>query len=259
MSFQYSIISKLWVRYLLVVTNLLTIQSAFSQDALNELSVDRPGVADKPFTVPKGTYQFELGFDYFNRSNGQLYNLPTGLFRTGISKRSELRIGTKQVIDRTDANSFNVVSPVSVGFKMHIIQQNKRVPEVDIAANMIIPTGKSTNYSNSLGYEVLLLFQNDFYPNTALNYNVGFIWDAIKGKPVFTASVCFDYLPTPKLGLFAEYFSFVLNRWPGEQGFDGGMTYLVSPKIQIDLSAGVSRQSQKTNLFVSSGLTFRIH
>ena len=57
----------------------------FSQNNLNELTVDRPGIADTPFTVPHGIYQFEVGFDYFNRSNGIFYNMPTALFRTDTS------------------------------------------------------------------------------------------------------------------------------------------------------------------------------
>src|SRR5882672_7262984 len=91
------------------------ITAAFSQKTkLNELTVDRPGVAETPFTVPKGMYQFEVGFDYFKRYNGEIYNLPVVLFRTGISERAELRLSTKQLLDKTEAVPYNEISPLSV-------------------------------------------------------------------------------------------------------------------------------------------------
>ncbi len=251
------------VRHFLVLIGVLTFEIALSQEqekeVLNELTVDRPGMADKPFTVPKGTYQIELGFDYFDRHDGKLYNLPAGLLRTGISKRTELRIGNRHVIDRTDGSSFSGSGPVSVGFKSHVVKQNKRIPEIDIAANLVIPTNDAPSHPETMGYEFLLLFQNDFYPNMALNYNAGFIWDQIHGRPEFTASFCFDYLPSPRVGLFLEYFMFVPSRWQGEHGIDSGITYKLGTRFQLDLSAGISRHETQNNMFISSGVTAMIN
>ncbi len=231
--------------------------NSFSQSKLNELTVDRPGVAETPFTVAKGVYQFEVGFDYFKRFNGELYNLPIVLFRTGISKEAELRISSKQIVDKTEVVPFNEISPLSVGVKHHVIKQRHGVPEVDILANVIFPIGNSSSTKN-IGPEFLLLFQNDFYPNTAINYNVGYYWDHIRQKNYFTASFCFNYLPTENVGLFIEYFEYVPDSWPGEVGIDGGFTYLLGPQFQVDLSAGVSHVEKGNNLFVSSGFSFRL-
>lgn len=237
----------------------LGLSTGLAQDALNELTVDRPGYADSPYTVPKGSLQFELGFDYFNRYNGKLYDLPTGLLRAGLSQKVELRIESRNIVDGTDGNSNNVLSPLSVGAKVHMVHQKEWIPEIDILANVIIPITDGASQTNVVGHSFLLLFQNDFYPNMALNYNLGYVWDPYKGKPSFTASVCFNYLPTVRTGLFIEYFDFVPDRWPGELGIDGGVTYLLWPKFQIDLSGGVSQLNGEYNFFVSSGFSFRIH
>ncbi len=112
-------------RILFLVFSLLVIRFAFSQsDELNELTVDRPGIAESPFTVAPGMYQFETGFDYYNRSNGSLYYLPVMLFRTGLSKGAELRITARQIVDKTDSKSFNGVAPLNVGVKVHIIEES---------------------------------------------------------------------------------------------------------------------------------------
>ena len=240
----------------LLVTSVVLAETAFSQSQLNELTVDRPGIAESPFTVAPGTYQFEIGFDYFKRYKGEIYNLPVGLFRTGLTKKVELRISSRSIVDKTDGGNLNNVTPLSVGAKMHVIKQNEWIPETDILANVIVPIGTQ---GKNVGYEMLLLFQHDFYPNTAINYNVGYLWDNNRSISIFTASFCFNYLPTQRIGLFAEYFEFVPDQWPGEQGIDGGMTYLVGPKLQLDLSAGISRLDHQNNLFVSSGLSFRIN
>ena len=243
---------KSWTFLLL---NLIS-TAALSQNNLNELTVDRPGFADTPFTVPQGMYQFEVGIDYFNRSSGIFYNMPTALFRTGITKRMEGRIAVRQILGQTDG-AFNGISSISTGLKSHVIKQNGWIPETDVLLNLIVPVGNSSA-AKSLGYDALLLFQNDFYPNTAINYNIGYLWDYNLNKPMFTASFCYNYLPTEYLGLFVEYFNFVPKSWPGEQGFDGGFTYLLAPKFQVDLSCGVSRQEEKNNFFVSTGFSFRL-
>lgn len=231
---------------------------AFSQTYLTELTVDRPGIADTPFTVPKGMYQFEIGFDYYRRPTGEFFNLPVAMFRTGIAKGTEFRLSSRNIVDKSDVKYYQGITPLSLGIKTGIIKQKKWIPETDIMANLVIPINANSNQSNKTGYEFLLLFQNDFYPDKALNYNIGYLWDNLRGKSMLTTSVCFNYLPTRRLGLFIEYFSFIPDSWPGEQGMDGGLTFLVIDELQIDFSIGSSVIEGQNIFFASSGISFRI-
>lgn len=228
-----------------------------AQTELNELTVDRPGIAESPFTVSPGTFQFETGFDYHSRYTGEIYYLPVVLFRTGISNGAELRVTERQIIDNTGDESIKGLSPLNVGVKVHIIKQNGWIPETDILTNLVIPMGKSSLQPNGLGHELLLLFQHDLTEKTAVNYNIGYLWYGIEQGEIFTASFCFNYLPTRRVGCFLEYYTFSAS-WPGEQGIDGGMTYLVKPNLQLDLSGGLSKQDGHTNFFLSSGFSVRI-
>jgi hypothetical protein len=244
---------------LFLTFNFFAICLSYAQsEELNELTVDRPGIAESPFTVAPGMYQFEVGFDHYKRYNGRVSYLPVALFRTGISNGAELRITSKQLVDRLDGKSFVGVSPLSVGVKVHIIHQNEWIPETDILTNLVIPLGSSAVQPKNIGHEVLLLFQNDFYPNAAINYNIGYIWDGNKQEEIITGSFCFNYLPTSKVGLFAEYYTYIFDTWPGEQGVDAGITYLLRPKLQVDLSAGFSRLQKESNFFISSGFSIRL-
>ncbi|MEK6783474.1 MAG: transporter [Bacteroidota bacterium] len=241
-----------------LVFSLLVIRLAYSQsDELNELTVDRPGIAESPFTVAPGMFQFETGFDYYSRSAGNLYYLPVMLFRTGLSKSAELRITARQIMDRTDNNSFNGIAPLNIGVKVHIIEESGWIPETDILTNLVIPTGNTSANSGFLGHEILLLFQHDLTTKIAINYNMGYLWSGFLQREIFTGSFCFNYLRTERSGLFIEYY-ILASTWPGEQGIDGGMTYLVKPRLQLDISAGISRLDNQDNFFISSGFSIRL-
>jgi len=227
------------------------------QDRLNELTVDRPGIAEAPFTVAPHTYQFETGFDYYKRTNGEIYFLPVTLFRTGLSKAAELRVSVKNIYDRISEPVVRGVSPLSVGIKTHIIEQRGWVPETDILADIILPLGNSPPHPDKVGHDIFLLFQNDISKKFAVNYNVGLIWDGNTNQSQFTASFCFNYLATEKTGFFIEYYDFLL-RSAQEHGVDGGFTFLLWPLIQADFSMGISLVNGNVNHFVSSGVSFRI-
>ena len=227
-------------------------------DELNELTVDRPGIAESPFTVAPGMYQFETGFDYYKRNTGNIYFLPVTLFRTGLSKNAELRVSVKNIQDNTTSGKLRGISPFTIGIKTHIIEQSGWIPETDILADIIVPVGRSDLQPGQLGHDMLLLFQNDFSPKTALNYNVGLVWDGFSSSSIFTSSVCFNYLPTDRLGLFIEYFDFIRKKGTEEHGIDGGITYRIDTHVQLDFSSGISRVSSQTNFFISSGFTMRL-
>lgn len=231
---------------------------AQDQDRLNELTVDRPGIAEAPFTVAPHTFQLETGFDYYKRTSGEIYFLPVTLFRTGLSRNTELRISVKNIQDKTSSQKLKGFSPLTVGIKTHIIEQRGWIPETDILVDLIFPLSNSDLQPADLGHDVLLLFQNDLSPKTAINYNIGLIWDGFSEEELFTASFCFNYLPSDKVGLFIEYFDYLRSQGAKEHGLDGGFTFLLHRMIQADLSAGISWVSGNANHFVSSGISFRI-
>ncbi len=247
---------KIFLVFYLIVQSLSLF--AQEQDRLNELTVDRPGIAEAPFTVAPRTFQLETGFDYYKRTSGEILFLPVTLFRAGLSNNTELRISAKHILDKTAAQKLNGFSPLTIGIKTHIIEQRGWVPETDILVDLIIPISSTDLQPEKMGHDVLLLFQNDLSPKIAINYNIGLIWDGFSNENQFTGSFCFNYLPTDKTGLFIEYFDFLRRKGSKEHGIDGGFTFLLWPLVQADFSAGVSWVDGNLNHFVSSGISFRI-
>lgn len=222
------------------------------------MTVDRPGFAETPYTVLPKKWQIETGFDYFNRHDSKLFNLPTVLVRTGLSNSSELRVAIREAAEETREITGIALAPVSLAIKKHVIQKKKWVPEMDVLAGVVVPVISSPHFSNKTGTEFLLLFENDFSEKTAINYNIGFTWDSGRGEHVFTADFCYNYLPNDRLGLFVEYFGFGPQSLPTENGFDAGVTYLLKSNLQADLSGGFSLVNARDNLFVSIGMTVRL-
>lgn len=229
-----------------------------TEDVMNELTVDRPGIAETPFTVAPRNIQLETGFEYYKRGENQLFLMPVTLFRTGLSKSAELRVSVKNITERLDGKESKGVSPVTIGIKTHIIEQRGWIPETDILADVVIPIGNSSFQPESTGHNILLLFQNDLSDKLAMNYNVGFLWDGFYRDEMFTASMCFNYLPSTKIGLFIEYFDFIRKANFEEHGVDAGLTWLVLPHLQIDLSAGLSFVDKSRNYFLASGFSIRL-
>ena len=225
---------------------------------LNELTVDRPGIAEAPYTVLPRQYQLETGFDFYRRTDADVYYLPTMLFRTGLSESAELRISARNILESRRAGDVRGLSPITVGIKTHIIQQDGWIPETDILADVIFPNGDSPLQPERTGHDILLLFENDLSDQVAVNYNVGYIWDGFTTEEMFTASVCFNYLPSDDWGVFIEYYDFLRKNSTKEHGIDGGFTYSLSPMVQFDLSAGISRVTGHWNHFVSTGVSFRV-
>lgn len=222
------------------------------------MTVDRPGFSETPYTVAPRVFQIESGFDYFDRFDSKYYNLPTVLLRTGLSKKSELRVNFRETIDEKPNSKAISVAPITIGIKRHVIQQHKGIPEVDILVDVVAPVFDNALFSKKWGYEFLLLFENDFYPNSAINYNIGLTWDAVVGESVLTANFCYNYLPSERMGLFVEYFGFAPRHQASENGLDAGITYLLKSNLQADLSYGYSLVNARDNVFVSMGITVRL-
>lgn len=240
------------------MAEMLAYSDLFGQDHLTEMLVDRPGIAEATYVVPKGIYQFEVGFDYHRQPNTVTYYYPDVLLRTGILKNTELRVQARQIASLEQGQTHLGISPLRIGVKTKLRKQKKGIPDIALIADAVIPFTNHPQSARSIGPELILLFENDFYPNTSINYNIGFVWDADLDQDVLTGSFCYNYLPTDRVGLFIEYFSFVSGKnWPGEQGVDLGFTYLTNPNVQVDLSAGYSIINKENNLFISSGVSFR--
>lgn len=232
--------------------------------------VDRPGVADMPYTVAPRHFQFCNGFDFINRGNWNGLQLPSFLFRTGITHNTELRVGIKNLFVDTTANDLKYpygyqggTTPISLGLKVVLLREKGIIPQVALMTDIILPFTSAPIYKNSYsGHDLYLLFLNNFTKKLFINYNVGVIWD--NGPPIWALSFCLEYQATKQLGFFIEQYDYLPEQEVidsdilTEIAIDGGITYLIAPKVQFDCSAGYSKTNDRDNYFIGTGISFRI-
>lgn len=229
-----------------------------------EFIVDRPGIADLPYTVKPHQYQIEMGFERIDRKDYSRWLAPAFLFRTGISDKAEIRFGVKYIMQdslRDLAEPFNWNSgfaPFSLGFKTKMVQENGIIPEIALLTDILIPFTKSEYRAKYSGHDIFLLMNNTLNKKWNLNTNLGAIWENVSNEAIWLYAFCFDYQPTHKLGFFFEQYSYFPDESPMEIGFDVGITYLINPKMQLDISAGVSKLNNNLMNFVGCGFTMRL-
>lgn len=252
------------MKYYLAFFFLIAALSCFSQKTeKHEFTVDRPGVADTPYLVGSHVLQFENGFDYFKTVHYSELFYPAVMMRKRINKISEVRITydyeppSNKLIETDFVTNSSILG---IGGKLKIIDNDKIwEPDFAIMADVLLPYEKfNTIGKYSPGFDVFLLFQNNFKDHISLNYNVGYIRETKNLGNIFTYSVCLNYQFTPKLGSFIEQYAYFVQSEKPEMAVDGGLTYLLHSHVQLDLSAGISNYQNKPSYFIGTGLSFAI-
>jgi Putative MetA-pathway of phenol degradation len=246
----------------------ILITCALNARASQELviSPDRPGFSVPPSLVPKNHFQLEIGFSY-DRSdlNGTLtkaYSWNQSLFRFGLLSFAEIRLATyfaKTKTETSDGTSaVNGFGPFTLGTKIALFQERGVIPKTSLMANFVIPkTGLPDYRVRSIAPSVLLLFQNSLSDKLSLGYNIGLIWDGESSQPATLYAVSLGLTLSGKLTCYAENFG---SFKPAGNAFyvDAGLAYLLTPRMQLDVSGGISTRGGKRHVQISGGFSWLI-
>lgn len=249
---------------------------------------DRPGMGTGTTVLERGVIQWETGFEVDHLAGLHLLTLPTTLFRFGVDKRAELRLefgGALVVNDHPDAdpaspdNHFYTTEPLYIGSKIMLWEGSEEarlrwIPRVSLMANIGLPTTKEMADRMPVFGNLDLLFENDITRWFSIGYDFGAHWVEWAPMPDFFASLGLNFTPTDKLGLFVENYNyFDCDLDPALFGYSTvymvylnfGVTYLVHPRVQLDLYAGFNcfhseqiLRSPKNDSFVGFGLAWLI-
>ena len=249
---------------------------------------DRPGMGTGTTVLERGVIQWETGFEIDHLPGLHLLALPTTLFRFGVDKRAELRLefeGALVVNDHPDADPaspddhFYITAPLYIGSKIMLWEGSEEarlrwIPRLSLLANIGLPTSKAMAENMPVWGSLDLLFENDITRWFSIGYNFGVHWNEWAPMPDFFASLGLNFTPTEKLGFFVEnYNSFDCDVNPALFGsstaylvfLNFGVTYLVHPRVQLDLYAGFNcfnsvqmLSSPQNDSFVGFGVAWLI-
>lgn len=227
--------------------------------SFENLSIDRPDISNLPVTVRPGHYQFEIGVEFDKNRDAEEFYLPSFLLRTGIGKKTELRIGSSVGrIDSIREDLLDYITSGSLSIKHRILEEKGWRPSVAIQPEVNFSYVRNNgDIRKEMTYDLLFLFNNTFHEQVFLNYNAGIYWIGRREKR-FLLSASLSFLHTHRLGYFLE--AFTLRTWEERNNFsfDGGLTYLIRPRFQIDLYVGKRWANNFSYRFVGSGIGFRL-
>lgn len=244
---------------LALLTMVAVLAGGQNRPPFENLSIDRPDVSNLPVTVRPGHYQMEWGMEYDENDFSSEWYLPNMLLRTGLGPKTELRLGTNFIrIDSSQTVETCRLTGLSVSVKHRLVEERGVRPSIAIQPEVNYLVSRTERVSlREWTYDIILLFNNTFHKQVFLNYNLGFFWIGSTEKRVL-ASVSLSFLHTHRLGYFLEGYTLRAGRERGNFSFDGGFTYLLSPRLQIDAYAGRRWAATSSYKFVGCGVGFRI-
>jgi len=230
------------------------------------ISADRPGVGTPPSLVPKNHFQLEIGFNY-DRSDPdgtvtKSYSWSQSLFRFGLLSFAEIRLATyfaKAEVETPEGTAVqNGLGPINLGAKIALFQEKGIIPQASLMANFTIPkTGLADYRVRSVAPSVFVLFQNSLSAKLALGYNIGLIWNGDSPRAATFYALNVGLTLSRKLSCYAEnygYFSPAGNAY----FIDVGMAYLLTPRMQFDVSGGISTKGGKRDEQIGAGFSWLI-
>lgn len=228
--------------------------------AAQDISTDRPDQTEAPFVIPQKTIQLECGF--LHEKNGRLKNaeIPSLLWRFSLSEVMELRLITTHVNNniRNGKHEYDGLEPVQLGFKIKVCEEKGLRPNVGYIQHVAIKWLASDNLEAS-AYTTHFRFaaQHTLSNRINLSYNAGMAWEPGRSYADFIYTLATGFSINDKLSAFAEIFGTLPEKESAIHNFDGGLTYLLLPNLQLDISAGSGFKNSAENYFLSTGISWR--
>lgn len=223
------------------------------------IQLDRPDQTECPFIVPKGYIQAENGLTYekINHSNKSFAH-PSTLWKYGFSDNIEFRLITEIISEKESATTITTLSPITIGFKVKIAEENGIVPITSFIGHLTVPHWASkAAQSNYYAPSFRFTMQHTLSKNIALAYNLGAEWDGETPETTFIYTLTTGFSMTEKVGAYLELYGFAPQNQKANHRFDGGFTYLINNNVIVDLSGGIGLTDNAPKSFVSLGFSYR--
>jgi hypothetical protein len=229
------------------------------------IRADRPGQALSAFTVGRGIFQVQCGFDYFgshdalNKTTGVLNNT---VIRYGITEHFEINSQFEYKGQRitqnkdTSRNTQRGVSATDLGIRYHIYEGKGPVPSVGFQFGTRLPVLGTDYKIKDLAPRFLIITSQQFSEKFSVNTVWGTAWNGNNSVPKYNYVINLSLSLSDRLGVFVENYGSV------EAGvfttyFDGGISWLLTSDLQLGLNGGLGSNLGVNNYFISAGVSWR--
>ncbi len=242
-----------------------------------DLVTDRPDQTESAVVVPPGAFQVELGAAYAREEQAGIrvesIEVPGTLLRYGLSERVELRLAWPGIIEqetRTPAGRGRQrgAGDPELGLKASFLSA-ERGDGLNLAllVHTTLPVGDETLGSPRADPSLRLLGAHELSDRVGLGWNLGYEAGSFEddagdrhtlGRFVYTGAL--GLAIASRWGAFIELFGDLpaSDPEPVAHSFDAGVTFLLTPRLQLDFAAGVGLTEAAEDWFAGAGLSFRL-
>lgn len=262
------------VRALLSLSLLFASPLALRAANDSPISTDRPDQTDSTDTVPKRGFQLETGWQQ-TRDEGAGARLESDaafgtLLRYGLGERLELRLGWIGQIEESASGGSGSsrtrgAGDGSLGMKWRLVDADGARPAVALEARASLPVGDRELSTRRADPALLLLVQHELSDRLSLGWNAGVAWsseeDDAGERPTLSrllASACLGVAFSERWSGFLELYGDGAGSAPGGATLsaDGGLLFLVDPRLQLDLYFGQGLDGTAPARFYGLGVSF---
>ncbi len=226
------------------------------------VTFDRPGIADSPYLIPKGSFQLETGFSYLHENEISDIAYPAAMTRIRVAKKYEVRLNVNYEppsFSVTDYNNTRNFTGYALGVKRKLWREKSGIPEAAIMYNAVASVNHRNLKQTIATYsELYILFHNNINW-LGINYNLAFILPhSTLGSPLLHYSLCFNFNIAEKITLFAEHYFYKWINSSTEYNADVGLVWMLHPKVQLDIAYGGGFVNNDYRQFGALGLSWCI-
>ena len=201
-----------------------------------QMETDRPGEGTASTVISPKSIQLESGVIY-NRSTTEFTS--DHLIRLGLTERWEVRLQTIQDLSNSSESTYGFSS------KYNFLKGDDYAPSLTLIAD------SDFQFKN---YSFILASDKQLTENFGSSAGIGFLKEEM--KDYYFLSFGLDYSFTNRLAVFTEYYGYFNSNLSPEHGVDFGLTYLATPRLQLDISAGSNPQNISAEYYLSTGISY---
>ena len=244
------------MKYLATLFLICTTITVCSQNIIT----DRPDQTEASSTVPKNSFQIEMGIVSQTSNDNTITNFsgPSTLIRYGISEKVELRLFNQFESNKIELEGGNSkgsgLGDIEIGTKIQLFKNEGVNTEIAFMSHAIIPTAKDELSNNSIGTIYKLSISHSINDKIGVGYNIGY--DNVNKVSALTYSVAIGFALAEKIGFYVEPYGALAEGNNFESNFDAGITYLAKNNLQLDISYGTGLNNDMQ--YISAGFSWNI-
>ena len=224
----------------------------------------RPLTTDDAYTVEKGKFQLETGFDFARQDNHDKEYFPSLTLTYGLFERMDIGIGSAYLfIDPADGKKVNGFSDTPLKVKYRFLDQKDWMPSFSVSGTLIIPTASK---SKGLGSGKV-----DFNINNILTWSLSKRWQLYTNlgynfigenqvNDELNFSIAGQFALSEKWALVGEILG--VNNFNGNKrddpisGLVGVQYILLTDKLVLDAGVEIGMNKAAPDFRVTTGVTF---